>query len=191
MKDIRSSKKTLTAADKTSNRYRRSKEEYSNLLQNAITSMYKKTDKHTATKVNKEGIKHAKEPSIIDRIEINGTSNSFITIKDHKENVLNRPTTRLLNPATNEIGRISKRMLQNINTTLSEKIEVNEWKNTESIISWFKNIPNKHLYKFLMFDIKDFYPSIKEKLLWEAIRFAKRYISITSKDTDAIIHARK
>ena len=42
-----------------------------------------------------------------------------------------------------------------------------------------------------MFDIEDFYPSIKEKLLWEAIRFVKRYISITSKDIDAILHARK
>ena len=42
-----------------------------------------------------------------------------------------------------------------------------------------------------MFDIKDFYPSIKEKLLWEAIRFAKLYISITNKDIEAIFHARK
>ena len=42
LKDIRSSKKTLTAADKTSNMYRLSKEEYSNLLQNSITSKYKK-----------------------------------------------------------------------------------------------------------------------------------------------------
>ena len=32
-----------------------------------------------------------------------------------------------------------------------------------------------------MFDTKDFYPSIKEKLLWEAIRFTKLYISIGSK----------
>ena len=135
LKDIRSSKKTLTAADKTLNIYRLSKEEYSNLLQNAITSKYKKTDKHTATNINKEGIKHAKEGSIIDRIEVNGTSNSFITLTDHKENFLNRPTTRLPNPAKNEIGRISKRILQNINTTLSEKIKVNEWKNTESVIS--------------------------------------------------------
>ena len=39
--------------------YRLSKEEYSNLLQNAITSKYKKTDKRTATNVNKEVIKHA------------------------------------------------------------------------------------------------------------------------------------
>ena len=42
-----------------------------------------------------------------------------------------------------------------------------------------------------MFDIKDFYPSIKEKLLREAIRFAKLYISITNKDIEAIFHARK
>ena len=41
-----------------------------------------------------------------------------------------------------------------------------------------------------MFDIKDFYPSIK-KLLWEAIRFAKLYISITNKAIEAISHVRK
>ena len=41
--------------------------------------------------------------------------------------------------------------------------------------------------KFLMFDVKNFYTSIKEKLLWEAIRFARRYISITSMDIDAIL----
>ena len=91
----------------------------------------------------------------------------------------------------NEIGRISKHILQNINKTLSEETKVNEWKNTESVINWFKSIPNKHLYTFLMFDIKDFYPSIKEKLLREAIRFAKLYISITKKDIEAIFHARK
>ena len=91
----------------------------------------------------------------------------------------------------NEIGRISKHILQNINKTLFEEIKVNEWKNIESVIKWFKSIPNKHLYRFLMFDIKDFYPLIKEKLLWEAIRFVKLYISKTNKDIEAIFHARK
>ena len=42
-----------------------------------------------------------------------------------------------------------------------------------------------------MFDIKDFYPSMKKKLLWEAIRFAKLYISIANKVIEAIFHARK
>ena len=91
----------------------------------------------------------------------------------------------------NEIGRISKHILQNINKTLSEETKVNEWKNTESVINWFKSIPNKHLYTFLMFDIKDFYPSIKEKLLSESIRFAKVYISIANKDIKAIFYARE
>ena len=44
---------------------------------------------------------------------------------------------------------------------------------------------------FLMFDIKDFYPSIKEKLLWEVVRFAKLCISLTNQDIEAIFHARK
>ena len=165
LKGIRSSNKTLTAADKMSNIYRLSKVQYSNLLQNAITSKYKKTDKRTATNINKEGIKHAREANVIDRIEIKGTGNSFITLKDRKENFLNRPITRLLNPAKNEIGRISKHILQNINKTLSEEIKVNEWKNPESVINWSKSIPNKHLYTFLMFDIKDFYPSIKKAVM--------------------------
>ena len=124
---------------------RLSKDAYSNLLQNAITSEYKKTDKCTATNTNKEGNQHASEVNVINRIEINSTGSSFITLKDHKENFLNRPTTRLLNPAKNEIGRISKHILQNINKTLSEETKVNEWKNTESVINWFKSIPNKHL----------------------------------------------
>ena len=129
--------------------------------------------------------------NVIDKIEINGTVNSLITLKDYKEKFLNRPATSLLNPAKNEIGRISKHILQNINKTLSEEIKVNEWKNTESVINWLKSIPNKHLYTFLMFDITDFYPSMKEKLWWEAIKFAKLYISITNKDIEAIFHARK
>ena len=44
------------------------------------------TDKDIATKINKEGIKYAREASIIDRIAFNSTSNSFITLKNHKEN---------------------------------------------------------------------------------------------------------
>ena len=104
-------------------------------MQNAITSKYKKTDKRTATNINKEGIKHAREANVIDRIEINDTGSSFITLKDHKENFLNRPTTQLLNQAKNEISRISKHILQNINETLSAETKVNVWKNTENVIN--------------------------------------------------------
>ena len=47
------------------------------------------------------------------------------------------------------------------------------------------------MYKFLQFDIKDFYPSIKETLLHEAIQFAKEHVPITRKDVEVIFHARK
>ena len=171
--------------------YRHSKEEYSNLLQNTVTSKYKKTDKCAAININKEVIKHTREANIIGKIEISGRGISFISLKDHKKYFLNRPITRLLNSTKREIGRISKYILQNINKTLSEEIKVNEWKNPESVINWFKIIPNEHLYTFLMFGIKDFYPSVKEKLLWGTIRSAKLYIYISNKDIEAIFHARK
>ena len=126
LKDIQSSKKSANCSRQNfkyvSPQQRRVFKPYSKFYYIKI----KKTDKNTATNINKGGIKHAKEVSIINRIEINGTGNSFITLKDHKENFLNRPTTRLLQPAKNEIGRLSKHILQNI--TLSEKIKVNEWK---------------------------------------------------------------
>ena len=114
---------------------------YSNLFQNAITSKYKKTDQCTATNINKEGINYTREalvcliPSLFNSIKINGTGSSFFTLKDHEETFLNQPTTRLLNPMKNQIGRISKHILRNINKTLPEKTKVNEWKNTESIIN--------------------------------------------------------
>ena len=74
---------------------------------------------------------------------------------------------------------------------LVSKLSVNEWKNTISVITWFGNINNKRLYKFLQFDIKDFYPSITGTLLNEAIQFAKEHVPITRKDVEIIFHARK
>ena len=50
---------------------------------------------------------------------------------------------------------------------------------------------NKSRHKFVVFDIKDFYPSINQRLLTNAINFAKRYINIKKIDLDTIMHARK
>ena len=42
-----------------------------------------------------------------------------------------------------------------------------------------------------MFDIKDFYSSIKEDLLTEALEFTKEDVTIKSKDRETIFHSRK
>ena len=131
-----------------------------------------------------------KKVNILEKIEIKGTGNSFITLKDHKENFINHLMTRLINPSKNEIGRISK-ILDQINTELVSKLSINEWKNMISVIKWFKNINNKRLCKSLQFDITDFYQSIKETLLNEAIQLAKEHVPITKKDIETIFHARK
>ena len=44
-------------------------------------------------------------------MDINSKNRCFITLKDHKENFLNNPTVRLINPAKNELGGIRMAIL--------------------------------------------------------------------------------
>ena len=74
---------------------------------------------------------------------------------------------------------------------LFQATEINQWKNTVSAIKWFSSLKDKHLMKFVMFDIKDFYPSITQDLLNKALNFASEYIYILKCDIDVINHARK
>ena len=55
-----------------------------------------------------------RDKEVIKRMETKEEGNSFITIKDNKENFDNHPTVRLINPAKNELGRISKLILNKI-----------------------------------------------------------------------------
>ena len=65
---------------------------------------------------------------IIDRMDVNAESNCFITIKDHKESFLNCPKVGAINPAKNDLGRISKTIIDNINMKLFETTNINQWK---------------------------------------------------------------
>ena len=103
----------------------------------------------------------------------------------------NHPTTRLINPSKNEIGRLRKVILDDINLKLQEALGVNQWKSTGKVLDWFRNIRGKKDYTFMIFDIKDFYPSISESLLKEALDFAKQHTHIKKKDIDLVMHARK
>ena len=116
---------------------------------------------------------------------------AFITLKDHKDNFVNKPTCRLINPAKSEIGRISKQILENVNTTVRQKTGLNQWKNSASVINWYSDIPNKNRHTFAVFDIESFYPPITEKLLTDSINLAKQYTNIPDRDIDIIMHSRK
>ena len=73
------------------------------------------------------------------------------------------PPCRLINPPKNEVGKISKIVLEKINKKLLKELDFNQWKNTDDAIQWFRNIQNKSECKFIQLDIKEFYPSITEK----------------------------
>ena len=109
----------------------------------------------------------------LNRIFVTSKNCCFITLKDHKLNFLNKPKTRLLNPAKNEPGRISKVILNNINLNLPNATKVCQWKNTNDNISRFKTIQNKQNIMFNLCDIKDFYPIITKELLSKCLRFAE------------------
>ena len=56
----------------------------------------------------------------------------FIALKDHKPNFENNATVTLINPAKNEIGRISKVIFKNINKELQNNSQLQQWNNTTS-----------------------------------------------------------
>ena len=70
------------------------------------------------------------------------------------------------------------------------KTKVNQWRNTDSVLTWFKGLNNKHKLNFVSFDIVNFYPSISEDLLRRAINWAKTLTTI-SEDDEEIIFACK
>ena len=90
---------------------------------------------------------------------------AFISCKDHKENFENNPKCRLVNPAKSDSGKISKLILDKVNTNLRTILNVNQWKNTQNVIEWFNSTEQKSRHSFISFDIVDFIPQ-SLKIYW-------------------------
>ena len=63
-------------------------------------------------------------------MELMEESEAYITVKDHKEDFPQKPSFRLISPSKSELGKVSKRMLDNIKKYIIEHTRVNEWKNS-------------------------------------------------------------
>ena len=114
-----------------------------------------------------------------------------MTLTDHKVSFQNDPKCRLINPSKSEIGVISKHYLELINSKIREKTQMNQWRNTKSVIEWFKAIKNKSKSSFIKFDIVEFYPSISKELLSKATEYTQSVTTIEEKVIKTIYHARK
>ena len=136
---------------KTSNMYRLTKERYDQLIVNSVTSTYKKANNNIKKQINMTGKSLIGDKNAIKRTEIHEEGNSFITIKDQKENFDNYPTVRLISPTKSELERISKLILDKINKKISQKFELNQCKNTDVVIGWLKQIKKLNVFPLIKF----------------------------------------
>ena len=170
----------LIAADKTTNFYKLEPSTYNDLLEKSITKSYKNALPERTQAIHKENKDIATKLGIDDRVDTTADKDAFITLKDHKPNFANKPTCRLINPTKSEIGKVSKKIFDRINST----------KNNAAVINWFTSIKNKQHSSFICFDIEEFYPSISQDLLNKALDFASDYDNITTDERNIIIHAK-
>ncbi len=108
-------------ADKTTNFYRMTTDNYKSLLKKSIEKEYKKAPVDTASEINNQAKDIARNLNLSGRIETLAQNEAFITLKDHKDNFPNNPTCRLINPTKSEIGKVSKCILDRINKDIINK----------------------------------------------------------------------
>ena len=161
------------------------------MLRENITKTYRKADDKTEENINHE-LKHITDKlELSDRVEKMAQRQAFISLKDHKENFQNNPKCRLINPAKNNLGLVSKQILDGINNTIRSKTKLHQWKSTKSVVDGFSSIREKHKHSFLVFDIVDFYPSISEDLLRLSLEYAKQHTTVSEQEVEIILHSRK
>ena len=81
--------------------------------------------------------------------------------------------------------RISKQILDRINTKITNQLSLNQWKNTKAVLNQFNNIKQKDKQFFITFDVVNFYPPISIYLLNTALQFVLNYV-IQSPKTNVI-----
>ena len=116
---------------------------------------------------------------------------TFITIKDHKEGFPHHVSCRLSNPSKTNIGKISKVLLDKINSAVLSGTKINQLINASSLITWFEKRTHKQTSSFICFDLEHFYPSIYSNLFKESIEFARQFIQIFDDGLSIILVVRK
>ena len=133
--------------------------------------------------------------NIADRMERHSETNAFLTVKDHKQGFPNNIKCRIINPASNNLGKISKRILDKINSEYRKASNVNQWRSTQEVLEWFNQThaqnPTKKNAKLLQFDISEFYPSISEDLLNKALTSGKAHTDIDREQEEMIKACRR
>ena len=177
--EIKEEPKLIIPADKTPNFYKVTLAEHDDMRQRDVQKSFKKEKKTTLNKIKKEHQKIATNLDLDDRIFETTKLECFVKLKDHKNNFREAPSVRTLNPTKPDIGKISKKILDEKINVIRQMTNLNQWQNTKAAINWFKKIKNKKKAKFILFDVEQFYPSIDEDLLEKAIIWGSNFIQFS------------
>ena len=197
IREIKNLDKVTVFADKTKNQYRVSVADYEKKVVETITNDYEGVSPEVVRKVDQQSAKFAetfkttKDKTLADRMDRSTQKSCFVSFKDHKTGFSGRVQTRLINPSKNNLGQISKNILDVINTTLLIETKLPLWRSSNEVVNWFNKLNDKQNYTFLKLDIQNYYPSISLELLNKAVRWARRYTPISKKEFDIIKHCRK
>ena len=191
IRNIQNEPKLFVPADKTTNFYKVNTDTYEALVRKEINKEYVKAKSTSTNEIIKEAQNIARKLELDDRIFSTSKLEAFTTLKDHKPNFKNKPTTRLINPTKPELGKVSKQLLSEVIKVVREKSGVNQWKNTYELLNFFNNLPSKEKSYFIKFDICAFYPAISEELLSKSIEHAAKYVDISDDQKEILFHTSK
>ena len=159
IRKIKSSPNVFVFAGKTNNIYEMSKEHHKKLLHDNVTKTYQKAPPKLEASINMEAKNVSTKLKISDRVERIARTPAFLKLKDRRDNFRSNPTCRLINPSKNELGKVSKQLVEKINS-ITEKLQRNQWRSSEAVLKWFNNITDKNNRSFIEFVNKEFYSSI-------------------------------
>ena len=183
--------RVIVPADKSSNHYELDVSEYKDFLRKDVHKHYKKATDEDVAKIATEHAEIVTDLEIEDRVFKTTKSKARITLKDHKTDFHNSPKTRLINSCKPDIGKIAKRFISRITEEVKFKTNLVQWKNSYDVIKWFKDINNKQKCSFIILDICEFYPSISEKILKDALNWASTLVNISDEEKRIIISAKR
>ena len=182
----------IIKADKSRNLYSLPVDKYEKLLQDNITSEYKKcTNSDNVHIINKKSAKIARSLDLEDRIDVYTEPEAFLTVKDHKPNFPGRVQCRLINPAKANIGKISKKVMEKAIGKVAAETKYNQWRSSSQVISWFEALTDKDKLTFIKFDIISFYPSISQDLFEKALEWANNHSQFSTQEMEILRTARK
>ena len=115
--------KNNNSADKCRNTWSYKKKKIK-LLKEDIAKTCKKLPRKNLFNINRTSKKILEKLPISDRIDKMQETEAYITIKDHKENLLSKISCHLINPSKSI--KVSKVILDKINNTVQSRTSVNQ-----------------------------------------------------------------